>query len=61
MSRRPVLEQPVRCGGCAARIEACNGLHADWMHTEGRRERCPAGGFARPQTVFEMTEWERAS
>lgn len=43
----------VFCGGCLERIEGCAGLNADWMHTDTRREACPAGGFARPETAGE--------
>lgn len=52
---------PIRCAKCEAVIEACVGLHGDWMHSESRAERCPVGGYARPQTVLDLYRASRAS
>lgn len=47
-------ETPVRCAHCRQPIEACRGVHGDWMHTHGRSELCADGRLARPETVTEM-------
>lgn len=52
---------PVKCGGCADDIESCVGLYGDWMHSATRAERCPAGGYARPQTAADINRLRRAS
>lgn len=31
------------CGSCLEEIEACDGLHSDWMHSATRREFCANG------------------
>lgn len=52
---------PVKCAGCNDHIESCVGLHGDWMHSGTRTERCPRGGFARPQTAPDIDRLRRAS
>lgn len=52
---------PVKCAGCRAEVVACSGVHGSWMHEVGRRETCPAGGYARPQTVADINREKRAS
>lgn len=61
MTVEAVAYPPVKCAGCADEIVACTGLHTEWMHETSRRETCPAGGYARPQTVADINRQKRAS
>ena len=46
----------ILCGKCRREIEHCYGDHGSWMHSSDRREACPHGGYAIPETVAQFDD-----